>query len=670
MKHTKTTLYIFLMLALIGFKAKATPMVTKTFHQISGNGWSTASNWGGSLPVGSDNVQISGNCYLGGTGACNDLTIDAGDTLFLSSGSNLTINGTISMNGYIKVLSGAITVTKNFSTIPGITYNKLVIANGKSILAGGPITINNDLVIGNNAILDDNNEVITVKGNISNNGTHQSGGSAGKIKLNGSGTQTINSTFLNPFSAHCHFGNLELDNPNGARVGASTSSNVVVEVTNGFTMTQGNLNVNTFTFIVGDPSTGTGAFSNPGNGIISGSVGSNIVFMGDTNAAAVYGLIVNTNGNLYLDVPEGVRLGGASTIGSQLSLIHGLMNQNGYDLNIGKSSTSYGKILFQNNGFLRNSGSTGNLTLSGTNGTSIFSNLKVDSLAGLTVNTPGGVSLFANVYIKNRLTIAKGFLNLNGKDVILSFTASLSEAAGQMVLGTGFIYTYGIYSTALNNLNIAGLGLSLSTSSAMGLTTIYRSHSVWTSNGHSSIKKTFKIVCANNVAITKMEFNYDSTELNGKNRSDLVISNSLDGGANWTSLSSCIPSTGSYPTGKVSRYVSYNLSGIALFTACEASNPLSPVFVEELNHDIAPISEISAYPNPTSNTFTVALDANEGRYMFVLTDLSGRVLQSTQMETTVGMNNLNFDVSEYSVGVYILTISNGGEVKNIKIQKQ
>ena len=73
---------------------------------------------------------------------------------------------------------------------------------------------------------------------------------------------------------------------------------------------------------------------------------------------------------------------------------------------------------------------------------------------------------------------------------------------------------------------------------------------------------------------------------------------------------------------------------------------------------------MNATPNPTDGVFTLEFEA-DAVYNLVFTEMSGKILFR---ETVTGQNIL-MDISKYSAGVYLLTISNGKRQTTMRIVK-
>ncbi len=65
-------------------------------------------------------------------------------------------------------------------------------------------------------------------------------------------------------------------------------------------------------------------------------------------------------------------------------------------------------------------------------------------------------------------------------------------------------------------------------------------------------------------------------------------------------------------------------------------------------------------PVPTSDQLTVSFNVNiAGTANVTIVDVTGKVLQSIEVETTQGLNQLNLNVGQYSAGVYFLNVTDG-----------
>ncbi|HPR18658.1 MAG TPA: hypothetical protein PLD62_10485, partial [Candidatus Cloacimonadota bacterium] len=129
---------------------------------------------------------------------------------------------------------------------------------------------------------------------------------------------------------------------------------------------------------------------------------------------------------------------------------------------------------------ITSSGSSGNIQSSGTrtfstvgkyyyNGTlaQITGNGLPSTVMELTVENASGITLSNNLTVNSQLNVTSGNLDLNGKNVVLSSTATLSETANGRITGSGTIQTTRDLS-GITSENVAGLGAEITTSANMG----------------------------------------------------------------------------------------------------------------------------------------------------------------------------------------------------------
>ena len=87
---------------------------------------------------------------------------------------------------------------------------------------------------------------------------------------------------------------------------------------------------------------------------------------------------------------------------------------------------------------------------------------------------------------------------------------------------------------APDNLNVAGMGIILTTPVNLGLTEIRRGHAPQSGNGQTGIFRYYDIACAQNTGLNAaLTFYYDDSELNGQTESALRLYRSSDDGVNW-----------------------------------------------------------------------------------------------------------------------------------------
>jgi hypothetical protein len=296
-------------------------LITTVFYSFQTGNWDQATTWttdpsgltgpGSSVPGnGAEVVILSGRTVSLTSNVVEtgiDLTINSGATLDLSTfrfTNTLTeLNGagilklnspdfpSATVNTFISGGGGTTEYNNNGSmSATQLAYNNLIIRSAGTVTSVGDIQLNGNLSILLGSLADGGN-TITVNGNVTNNGTHSG---AGKIYLNGgSGVHAISGSTNN-------FGNLELDDSNGATFTGSGTTNVAGNLT----VTAGTLTIGAFTNLAvgGSTSVGTGATA---GGIVINSTTGTKVFSGL--------LDVGTNGTWTNPVNEAVTFHGGIT---------------------------------------------------------------------------------------------------------------------------------------------------------------------------------------------------------------------------------------------------------------------------------------------------------------------------------------------------------------------
>jgi len=74
------------------------------------------------------------------------------------------------------------------------------------------------------------------------------------------------------------------------------------------------------------------------------------------------------------------------------------------------------------------------------------------------------------------------------------------------------------------------------------------------------------------------------------------------------------------------------------------------------NTEIASPIDLKVFPNPTASNVNVTFDA-EGDYQVYITNISGKLMASKQFTNLSGEQVVEFDVSGYAAGSYVLTVS-------------
>jgi hypothetical protein len=179
-----------------------------------------------------------------------------------------------------------------------------------------------------------------------------------------------------------------------------------------------------------------------------------------------------------------------------------------------------------------------------------------------------GINLLTDIAINNILNFQDGLLDLNGKNILLASTASLTnENENSRITGPAGGYVEIIQSlNAPASADPGNLGAIITSSQNLGTTIIRRGHQSQTSaiGGGSSILRYYDIIPTNNASLDAiLRFQYFDAELNGLTESDLEL---------WKKP----PGSGWTPVGYDSKNTTTNYvekSGIADFSTWTLSTP-------------------------------------------------------------------------------------------------
>ncbi len=78
-------------------------------------------------------------------------------------------------------------------------------------------------------------------------------------------------------------------------------------------------------------------------------------------------------------------------------------------------------------------------------------------------------------------------------------------------------------------------------------------------------------------------------------------------------------------------------------------------------------NSVNTYPNPSTGIFTIE---TEGNFDVTITDISGKVIYSTDKACLVSTSTLQIDLSNNANGIYFIKFQNNETVKTVKIIKQ
>jgi hypothetical protein len=176
-----------------------------------------------------------------------------------------------------------------------------------------------------------------------------------------------------------------------------------------------------------------------------------------------------------------------------------------------------------------------NYIYNGTAGSQVTGTGLPATVNNLTVSNSADVSLSGSVQVNGTLSLLGGDLSLNGNNVTLGPSGTLSETASNTIAGTSGLVTTTRTLTAPNSADdIAGLGVRIGSSADLGSTVITRGHTVQTSGGSASIKRYFDVTPSTNTGLNAtLIFKYDESELNLIPEASLTLFRSEDNGVSW-----------------------------------------------------------------------------------------------------------------------------------------
>jgi hypothetical protein len=154
----------------------------------------------------------------------------------------------------------------------------------------------------------------------------------------------------------------------------------------------------------------------------------------------------------------------------------------------------------------------------------------------LTVNAPGGLTLGKDVTVTDALSVQQGTMDLGGFTVILDPGATLVEQPGAVVSGeTGQIQATRTLN-APSDVDVAGLGFTITSSANLGATTITRTHARPFNATDIAIARVYDVAPAQGSGLNAtITLRYDDSERLFPDIEDpLRLYRSTDGGTSWT----------------------------------------------------------------------------------------------------------------------------------------
>ena len=299
---------------------------------------------------------------------------------------------------------------------------------------------------------------------------------------------------------------------------------------------------------------------------------------------------------------------------------------------------------------------TGTVTLNGTSNQTI-TNASGETFLDLNVQKPSGdVVLNNDITINGNLTLTNGDLDLNGHIITLGATALLNETAGNTVKGISGVITT-TRDLGANPGNVAGLGVNISSSPALGSTVIERGHRPDTIGTSNSIRRYYKITPTNNSGLNATaSFYYDDSELNNLTEAYLGLYKSTDNGLNWLAVEGTLNTTGNY-------FIATNIESFSKWSLFSTTNPPSDVEEKKTAEKESP--EVYAlgqnYPNPFNAVTTIAYEVASAEQvtLIIYNTLGQEVARLVNERKSAGRYEVRWDASNMPTGVYFYRLTAG-----------
>jgi hypothetical protein len=630
--------------------------------------------------------------YAQSSGGQNVLALNYGNLLFSDFNKVLASTGTIGIAGTFTpgaavghtVTGSTINFNGGSQSVPTFAYNNLTLSGSGTKTGSGTLTVGGNLT-NNSGVIFSGTTTLNLNGT-----THTNGGTLSTATLSvGSGTALTNngaitvSTDLNGVGTLTQGGNGIL-NINGTvgitTLDASASGNTVNYTGVGQTVTpaiyhhltlsgsgtpilagvntiNGNFTLSgtvtpaaamgiviggNFTIGAGT-SFNAGSFSHTlkGNWNNSGTfnAGSSTFTLNGTSIQTMSGSTFN---DLVINNAAGVSMLSDETIGDTLTLTNGAFS-------IGSHTLTLDRVLSVGGGSLVG-GTSSNIVVGGSSASTVLPSI---TLNNFTLNRASGASLSGEATIAGALTITNGTLSTGANAVILGPVGTISEPAGQPVVGTVRTTRNITATTGTETFGNIGSDVALN-GVALGSTTVLRkTGTASTGNGHNSIKRYFDITPTTNTGLNAtVVLHYDTTEVNGQNANTLELYRSRDNGTTWNNLGGTINTT--------SRTISATgINDFSRWTAADSSNRIGNSATPTTTN-IIPASKFIG-----DTDFTLTVNGTEfvngkSTVRFNGSDKTTTYVNATQLTASIPSSDL------LAVGTFPVTVFNasGGGLSN------
>jgi hypothetical protein len=445
-----------------------------------------------------------------------------------------------------------------------------------------------------------------------------------------------------------HFSSHGTENPNSTAI-IHSMGNIIVTGGN-FSLTrgtQGGTGTTTW-YLHGDLSI-TNAVTQNGN-----PTGAKFVFTGEGERNLHLENVTYGAGGLPLEVQSTTLKLGSSILRGSGMFILGAGSVLGTSLEEGINSA------LQNTGFTSLSVEAGYLF----NGTApqVPGDRLPETMSSISVDNPAGLTLNKDITVNEGINIHSGSLYLDGKTITLGSNAIMTESGGSVTGTSGKIVTTREINTP-SALNAGGMGVVITSSANLGITTLVRDHSPAAGGGgNKGIYRQYSISPSNNSSLdATLRIYYSAADLGEITEANLRLFSSADGSDDsWWMREATVNTTEKW--GEIS-----GLDMLGYWTFADMNTPL-PV-EEEITDIPREFSLYQNYPNPFNPETIIRFDLPEGSFvnLSIYNAIGEKILTLVDQEMEQGRHSKTFNAVNLPSGIYIYKIITSSSVYTRKM---
>jgi hypothetical protein len=265
------------------------------------------------------------------------------------------------------------------------------------------------------------------------------------------------------------------------------------------------------------------------------------------------------------------------------------------------------------------------------------------------------LSLNTDISVSNSLSLEKGDIYLNNKNIDLGTTGEIKDETNEnkiyddYLTGTGTITVTRLNLTPSYTECFGNIGLNITSEAYFGNTVVVRSHKKQSiSQNSSSLYRYFDIIPANNSNLNaKLIFRFFNDEIPaGIKKEDLVLYDSKDGGLTWSNNLGVV-----YPL--YNCIIKDNIEKFSRWTASDFSD--SPTLLKSMPENDA---KISIYPIPAKGFIIIDAHTNNKEFLVQIGDILGNAVISKKMTDVT-----KIDLAGIKPGIYYCKLTNIGSGK-------